>query len=57
MTLKEQIRFLEAESRALLGIEIEVHKRREIISKQLDRLKDEEALKKVRGEQCKTTKE
>lgn len=57
MTLKEQIRFLEAESRALLGIEIEVHKRREIISKQLDLLKDEEALKKARGEQCKTTKE
>lgn len=57
MTLKEQIRFLEAESRALLGIEIETHRRREMISKQLDRLKDEEALNKARGEQCKTTEE
>lgn len=49
ITKQEQIRFLEAESRALLGIEMEAHKRRTQISKTLNQLKDEMALERSRG--------
>ena len=49
MTKQEQIRFLEAESRSLLGMEMECHKRRTQISKTLNQLKDELALERARG--------
>ena len=49
MTKQELIRFLEAESRSLLGVEMECHKRRTQISKTLNQLKDELALERARG--------
>ena len=49
MTREEQIRFLEAEGRSLLGIEMECHRRRQQISKTLNQLKDEIALERAKG--------
>ena len=47
MTRAEQIKFLEEENRTLLGVEMEMHRRREQNTKVLDKLRDEEALKKA----------
>lgn len=48
MTKAEQIKFLEEQSRSLLGIEMEAHRRREQIGAQLNQLKDERALERAK---------
>ena len=56
MTREEQIKFFEAESRSLLGIEMEAHRRREQISEILDQLRDETVLAKIAKEKEKNVR-